>query len=332
MTFDFPLMLFGLLLVLPVAWMIRRGRRLDRMSAAEFRRIPALAIRPNGGMLPAGWFSLIALLFLGIAMAAPEWGRQPVPASIPGRDLVVVMDLSRSMRAEVPSRLAKARTMLDDLAEGLRRRPGQRVGLVVFAGMPRLLCPLTHDVNFFRECLSRLDIDDADPVLGEGTRIGSALIEAVTGFEGRSAQAGEILLVSDGDDPARDGEWKIGLDRAREVGLRVDCLAVGDPHEGHRIPLASGWMMDQGREVRSRREDSPLMEIAHGTGGTLWTTTSESFPLGDAYLTLRTSRGVLAESPDRILRATPRPAWFLLPAALLLLLSMPGLLERRQTP
>jgi len=138
--------------------------------------------------------------------------------------------------------------------------------------------------------------------------------------------------VSDGDDPARDGEWKAGMERAREVGLPVDCLAVGDPHEGHRIPLGSGWMVDQGREVRSRREDSPLMEIARATGGTLWTTASESFPLVDAYLSLRTSRAILAESPDRLLRSTSRAAWFLLPAFLLLLLSMPGLLGRRQNP
>src|SRR5204863_5466024 len=130
----------------------------------------------------------------------------------PGRDLVVVLDTSRSMFAESPTRLERARAMLLDLAGQLRQRGGNRVGLVVFAARPRLLCPLTHDLDHFALVVQGIDPDGPDldleyPEQPSGTRLGLGLVEGVRAFDGLAPGAGggsrDLLLLSDGDDPAR---------------------------------------------------------------------------------------------------------------------------------
>src|SRR5438309_2037325 len=79
-----------------------------------------------------------------------------------------------------------------------------------------------------------------DAALGAGTRIGAALVLAADTFDGRSAAARDVLLLSDGDDPARDGEWRKGVERARADGVAVHVVGVGDPGEGHRVPDGGG--------------------------------------------------------------------------------------------
>src|SRR5262249_49202497 len=123
----------------------------------------------------------IGLLAIGIA--GPQWGREWVQAAA-GRDVVVVLDMSRSMLAEQPSRFERAKTALDDLSWAVPRRGGHRLGLVVFAGGAKVICPLTHDYDHFREALAQLDAQEPPEELRpessrSGTRIGLGLTEAV---------------------------------------------------------------------------------------------------------------------------------------------------------
>jgi Ca-activated chloride channel family protein len=263
------------------------------------------------------------------------------PEIAPGRDLVVVLDTSRSMFAEEPSRLARARAALLDLTETLRRRGGgHRLGLVTFAGSPRLTCPLTHDYDLFRDAVEGVDLLQPDPALKpdsepSGTRIGAALEMAVKAHDPRFRGARDVLLLSDGDDPARDGEWDAGAEAARAQGIPVHTVGLGDPDRGHRIPFGDGWLSPGGKEVRTRLEEAPLREIARKTGGVFLPARTRSLPLGEHYLGLVGSAPLREDSADALPVYRQRYPWFLLPAFLLLaatLLLPERLRARRPAP
>jgi Ca-activated chloride channel family protein len=330
-SFAHPLMLAGLsalpvLSVLAVLAARRRQRALVKLGGLALGAV-LLRRRPSRLRAFVGWLGMV---LLAIGMAGPRWGRDWSQSAAPGRDLVIVVDLSRSMYAEAPSRIERARTALLNLAETLRQRGGHRLALVLFAGRPKLICPLTHDLDHFRDSVLSIDLNMADPELGAGTRIGAALTLAVEAQEGRM-RARDIMLLSDGDDPARDGEWRAGLERARSENIAIHCIAIGDAAEGHPIRNGSSWLMHEGKEVRTRREDAPLREIARRTGGELIIAGTQSLALGEYYLALAAAEGD-EDSPDRLPVYRQRQGWFLLPAFVFLSLTflMPEIRRRRR--
>jgi Ca-activated chloride channel family protein len=330
-TFAHPLLLLALL-ALPALglldWLACRHRQRGLVLLIGTALTARLA-RGRAGRWPARLL-LLGLLCLGLGAAGPRWGRDWRQSTASGRDLMVVVDLSRSMFAGAPSRLELARLALFDLADTLARRGGHRVGLVVFAGLPRLLCPLTHDLDHFRSCVQDIDPETADPTLGTGTRIGAALALAVDCFAGRSADACDMLLLSDGDDPARDGEFALGAERVRSEGIAVHVVGFGEAGEGQRIPSGKGWLVYEGTEVRTRLEEAPLREIARRTGGQLLLPGTRPLALGEEYLAL-TQRATAEDSPERLPVLRQRQQWFLVPALMLLVLAL-VVPQRRGSP
>ena len=321
-TFAHPWLLLAMtalpvLSVLAVLAARRRQRGLLVMAGL----VGAAVLSRTGPSRLRGLVLWLGLVCLALGMAGPRWGRDWSQSAAPGRDVVVVMDLSRSAFAEAPTRAEQARRAARDLVEALRLRGGHRVALVVFAGQPRLACPLTHDLDHFSDVVESLDSTAPDPALGAGTRIGSALVLAVQTHEGRSGRARDVVLLSDGDDPARDGEWRRGIEAARAEGVPVLCVAVGDPNEGHRIPDGKGWQTHDGKEVKSSLELAPLREIAQRTGGELLLANGRAFPLGEHYLA-HAARSIEEDSPDRTPVYRQRQTWFLLPAFVFLSLTM----------
>lgn len=280
---------------------------------------PALLRRLRGACLVLG------LTALAVGSAGPQWGRDWDQPAAPGRDVVVVLDLSRSMLAEAPSRLERAKAGLVDLADTVQRRGGHRLGLVVFAGRGRVVCPLTHDYDHFRYALDRLDAQYPPPDLGplpgadSGTRIGEGLRLALGLHDPRFRGAQDILLVSDGDDPARDAEWRAAAAEAREAQVPVHVVGVGDAKEAHRIPYRDGYQQYEGKEVTTRLEEKPLREIARLTQGTYTPAYTQLVPpLGALFHRDIEPRPVHEDSDDTLPLYRQRYPWFL-GAALLLL-------------
>jgi tetratricopeptide (TPR) repeat protein len=128
-----------------------------------------------------------------------------------------------------------------------------------------------------------------------GTRIGAGLRRAVDLLDPQFRGAEEIILVSDGDDPADDEEWRFGLAAAREAGVPVDVVGLGDPNGDSPIPTDAGRMQYRGTDVRTRLREPPLQEIARRTGG--------------VYVPVRTGPAELAELfRERIASAPTREA------------------------
>jgi Ca-activated chloride channel family protein len=244
----------------------RRRRDLDRFG--DPRLLAGVSALPEGRRRAAALALTAAGLALAtLALARPQLGRQPVVLTRTGRDVVFVLDLSRSMNAEdvPPSRLGAAKRAVRELLE---RSPGDRVALVVFGGSAFLQVPLTLDRAAFELFLDAADTDDvSDP----GTNLEEALRAAGGAFGPDSERRYRVaVLLSDGEE--LEGEEEAALDDLRRAGVRVLALGVGTP-QGAPIPVRagsrlSGWHRDAaGEVVVSRLREDGLRRAAQATGG-----------------------------------------------------------------
>jgi Ca-activated chloride channel homolog len=259
--FAHPLALWALaalpVLLLFGAWAARCRRRALARLGPTFALTGLLTVR----RAPRRWRGLfvgLGLVCLAIGAAGPQWGRDWYQESAPGRDVVVLLDCSRSMRAGTPSRLVAARQAALDLATALERRGGYRIGLVACAANPHLIVPLTLDFAHFRAALDGAEFLPDDPAVRpregdpSGTRLGRGIEAAIAAHDERFLGARDIILLSDGDDPVEDAEWLNGTSRARAVGIPVDVVGLGDPDEPMTIPGPDGPLHDENGLVRSR--------------------------------------------------------------------------------
>lgn len=306
------------------AW-LRRRRAVAQLGPAA--RAATGRRRRGRGLL-----ALTGLLLLALACAGPQWGHDTTQGQTPVRDLAIVLDLSRSMDAEQPSRRERAVRALRDLADDLGRRGGVRVALVAVAGQARLLFPLTQDDAHLRHALTRIETGDLPPLtpgpdepLVSGTRLGAGIDLAVKTLQTQAPGPQAVLLLSDGDDPTDDREWLDATQHARAAGLPVHTVGLGDPFEDHPIPTADGPLRYLDKVVQTRLREDVLEEIARRTEGTYLPARTAAIPLGALARTL------LDNTPPRDVGDTARPlitqrfAWFLLPALALWVLALwPG--------
>jgi Ca-activated chloride channel family protein len=254
--------------VFTVLWWSRRAaeRRL-----ADFVDLPLheeIAGRlPRGRRMVRSLLRLTALSLLVLAAARPQWGASEVEVEQEGIDLVVALDISRSMLAEdiQPTRLGRAKVELSDLIESMR---GDRVGLVFFAGASFPQSPLTVDAAAARLFLSQAD---PDMIQAQGTDIGSALETAVSLFTEESGRTRVILLVTDGEDFAGLFEGVSAELQRRSIALYAVGMGTA---EGAPIPnfdelgRRAGFVRDEtGAVVISRLEESALIDLVQKTGG-----------------------------------------------------------------
>jgi Ca-activated chloride channel family protein len=305
--FAHPLLLFALWalpalgVLVYLAW--RRRRRVLEQFGALGLRNSLLTSKPKRRWL-RGLCFLCGLLALGVASAGPQWGRDWNQTTAPGRDVVVVLDLSRSMLAEQPSRRSRALAAMADLCDTLQQRGGHRLALVVFAGRARVVCPLTHDYDHFRDALDGLalepPVDLTPPDAVSGTRIGLALGEAVALHDPTFQGYQDIVLISDGDDPARDSEWQAGVRAAKERDIPVHTVGVGDPENASPISLEEGRLEQEGEVVTTKLEEGPLREIARLTGGVYVPAHTKALPLGKLFRDQMEIRSVRENDADAL--------------------------------
>ncbi len=244
----------------------RRGTALDRFVS------PTLRLRLVAG--PSARQRQLRVLLVGLSLAAgvlalmrPQWGLRHVVTPRVGAEIMVLLDVSRSMLAEdvAPNRLERAKAEIRDLLAFLE---GDHVGLVAFAGRATVLSPLTPDFGFVRLVL---DTTGPHSVPRGGTRIGDALRKAVEGFGPAGEASRAIVLITDGED--HDSFPLDAAGAAAEAGVRVLAIGFGDeagseiwvtdPRTGARTRLLDA----DDRAVRSRLDGELLRDIARITEG-----------------------------------------------------------------
>ncbi|MCC6642341.1 MAG: VWA domain-containing protein [Deltaproteobacteria bacterium] len=270
MTFSAPIWLgvAAALVVFGIAGVraaeARRGRDLDRFVAEPLRAALTATSSPRRRLVKAGL--VVAALALGcVALARPTLGWAWQETHQRGTNVLFAVDVSRSMLADdvKPDRLTRAKLAVIDL---LQKLPGDRVGLVAFAGSAFLQSPLTIDHAAFREALAALD---ADVIPRGGTDVGAALREAEEAFRTAGNDPKLVVLLSDGED--LEGRAKAAADEAAKRGMTVFTVGVGTP-AGARISLARaggrGVVRDErGEPVVSKLDEAGLRSVAEATGG-----------------------------------------------------------------
>jgi len=320
MRFANPVFLILTALV-PLAglfWAFLRARRekaLDRLVAPSLR---ARLLPPGANLWGLQAWCIVLGLFLSLfAASRPQWGKTNEKIVERSRNVVVALDVSRSMLAEDvrPNRLERAKADVADLIDSLA---GDRCALVAFRHTGALVCPLTTDHGFLRSALEQMGPESAGA--GE-TDLGAAIRTALTALDPAADDHNAIIVISDGGD--LKGEALTHAAAAKKRGIPIFTVGIGDPRVGATIPAADGKGVQkfQGAPVKVKLEETALKAIAEASRGRyvpLATAGTAETTLGAIYR--RFLRQVAAKEQNEVeMRAAERYQYFLVPGLALLL-------------
>lgn len=292
MRFHDPQWLLLLLALIP--WLLLRRRRARSQPAlvvADWGQVGALPLTWRARLAPyLPWLRTLLLVLAVVALARPQTVERESRVRGEGVDLMVALDLSTSMLAEDPragaqrvNRLAMAK---DVLAEFIRGRRGDRIGLVVFAARPYPAAPLTLDHAWLEAALARLRTGDIE----DGTAIGDALLTALNRLRGKVAvgkvaeekvaeekvaegkaspgRSGSqaIILITDGRSNVGATTPQLAAAAARTLGIRIHVIGIGSRGMAV-IPIDDPLGGTRYRQVQADLDEAVLGEIATLTGG-----------------------------------------------------------------
>lgn len=268
---------FILLILIPlVAALIKLALKRKRAAFTEFaspetwQTIAPLARFESSKRVT--WLTMVAVLFMTLALMRPQWGVDTETVKTTGMDIVFALDISRSMNVEdiAPNRLKKAKHLVRSIVESLG---GDRVALVSFAGVADLTVPLTTDFDYF---FNRLDSAEPDDAMIQGTDIGAALSLARSALDqGGETQNGAasraVILISDAED--NEGEASVEVRKLEPAAIRFFAIGVGSD-TGGPVPMRddsgslSAYKRDsQGKPVISKPDFKLLEKLASTTQG-----------------------------------------------------------------
>jgi Ca-activated chloride channel family protein len=268
--FAEPSWFWGLLILIPVAWWLWRTasqaakgpvhRYADAHLLPYLSGSRALKTSERWGRYFA-WAVLWILLLT--AMAGPRWDYQDVRLFQPGDNLLILLDISRSMEtADVaPNRIGRARQEIQDLILLNRRL---RLGLIAFASVPHVISPVTEDSRTILRTLPALSTDLARL---QGSRLLAALERAETLLQGLPEDsARSMLLISDGD--FNEPNLVARIQALAERGMRLHVLGIGSERGGNVPgPRARPLIDPSGQPVRSTLDQDQLQTLAESGGG-----------------------------------------------------------------
>lgn len=246
---------------------------------------------------------MIAVIFIIFSMTRPAWNPTPETIERRGRDVVFLLDVSKSMLAEdlVPNRLERAKLAIRDCVEKLQ---GDRVALVAFAGTAVIKCPLTLDYGFFQ---MMLDDISTDSIARGGTMIGDAIRKIITDvFDDQAKEYKDIILITDGED--HDSFPVEASKKAGDRGIRLIAIGLGDENEGKRIPVTTEtgqkvFLKYKEREIWSKLDADTLRKMVNATpGGKYFNVATGTMDLGTVYMQLVASAEKKALESETIKR------------------------------
>ncbi|MEE4311324.1 MAG: VWA domain-containing protein [candidate division KSB1 bacterium] len=226
---------------------------------------------------------LFAITFTILSLGRPQIGTKLEEVKREGVDILVAMDVSLSMMAEdvKPNRLEKAKHEVGSFIEMLE---GDRIGLIAFAGVPFVQCPLTLDYGAARLFL---DIIDVDLIPTPGTAISQAIDLAIQTFEQRERKHKVLVLITDGEDHEEDPLK--AAERAEMEGIVIYTVGVGSS-KGVPIPVMNdrgfntGFKKDRkGEVVTSKLDEITLEKVALQTNGKYFRATGGEDELRKIY-------------------------------------------------
>ena len=266
-AFAHPWVLLLLLVIPLLAWL--KGK-FGGTAGVTFSNTSMLAKIGNRRRSRSGAFlaalTYLALALFIVALARPQFGRVTTRVQATGVDIMLVLDVSRSMLAEdftIGNRRANRIDAVKLVTEQfIRERPNDRIGLVAFAGRPYLVSPLTLDHDWLIRNLERLRIG----LVEDGTAIGSAIASAANRLKDKEAKTKLIVLLTDGDNNAGKVQPLTAAEAAKALGIRIYTIGAGTEGEAP-FPLTNQFGRTVYRNVLVKFDEKTLQEIATMTSG-----------------------------------------------------------------
>jgi Ca-activated chloride channel family protein len=287
----FLLWLLPLLFLLHLYASYQRKKSLMKFADEEILDRINISVHPGSRNIKI-FLILTALVFIIVALARPGWNPQPRKIQRMGRDVVFIIDVSKSMLAEdlSPNRLERAKLAIIDCVERLE---GDRIALIAFAGTATVKCPLTLDYSFFRSMVEDISIYS---IARGGTKIGDSIRKAVNEvFDDKEKRYKDIILITDGED-----HDSFPVEAAKDTGnkgIRILAFGLGDENTGRRIPFTDDngertflkYKDENGDmvEVWSKLDADTLRKMVNATpGGRYLNVATGTFDLGEVYMNL----------------------------------------------
>lgn len=264
-----------LLLLLPLPWLVRKlvppaSSRQPALRAPffeEWRQLNTRGENRGGTNRRLSTLSLwLIWLLLLVAAARPTWIGEPIELPDSGRDLMLAVDISGSMRMEdmqvgnaVATRIEAVRQLG---AEFITSRIGDRLGLILFGSNAYVQSPLSFDTSTVRRFLLEAQIGFA----GQDTAIGDAIGLAVKRLRERPADSRVLILLTDGQDTASSVHPLEATQLAADLGIRIYTIGIGA--DQMTLPGLFGSSFGS-RQVNPSAEldEGTLQKIASLTGG-----------------------------------------------------------------
>lgn len=267
-----------LLIILPILVAVfvfyRRAQRKRLARFGDMEIIAQLMPEASPRRVRNKFILLLTVFALLIAaLAQPQFGAKLREVKRSGVEIMLAVDVSRSMLAEdfKPNRLERTKNAVSRLVEQLEK---DRVGMVVFAGDAFIQLPITSDYVSAKTFIRTIS-PDIVPV--QGTSLSKAIELASRSFSEQSQKSRAIILVSDGE--SHDDDPIAAAQAAKEKGIVIYTVGIGTP-EGAPISI-NGEMMkdDEGNMVVTKLSEETLQQIAVLTGGTYVRATNQSVGL-----------------------------------------------------
>ena len=292
---------------------------------ADSEELTTLSI---GKRLARLWLLFVAIVLLCVAAARPLWGWKLLPFSGRGRDIMIVLDVSKSMLSEdiSPTRLKHAKLFVRTL---VNRTPGDRYGLISFAGSAFKECPLTMDkTSFFQS----LDEATPDSVPLGGTNIERAIDAALEAFKAAESGYRAIVLLTDGDELYGDCSRTVAELKKKKIPLFI--VGIGDPSGDGLIKMTgpdgkTTLLRDsEGKLVKSRLNEAKLRQLAKAVPGGIYVRSTET-DLGLTFILSKIKELVPKKYSKGVTKRPIEKFHYPLFLAVILLLIRLGIGERR---
>ncbi len=306
-----------MLCIIPLPWIIRLLSR--RTQSAEVAlRVPTLLNNlpeTQSSKASTVWLHLLAAVVwicLVLAAARPQWLGEPVSIPSEGREMMLAVDLSGSMKIEdmlVNGRQVNRLTMIKSvLHDFIKRRVGDRLGLILFADTAYLQAPLTYD----RETVATLLDEAVIGLVGEQTAIGDAIGLAVKRFELKTDSNRVLILLTDGQNTAGNISPEQAKELAVDAGVTVYTIGVGAD-----VMTVNSFFGSRQVNPSQELDESMLTDIAKATGGQYFRA-RDAAELEQIYAMLDQLQPIAGD--ERKMR--PLTALYYYPLALALMLSI----------
>lgn len=271
-------LLVAIPLLVVLFWLAARSRRkrIERFGNPEVLKELMPEVSTGRVTLRFILFT-VAVACLILAAARPQFGSKLREEKSQGIEMMLTVDVSNSMLAEdfQPNRLERTKYAIGKLFEGLQQ---DRVGLVVFAGEPKVQLPITSDYRMARAFARKID---PSLVSVQGTAIGKALEQSLLAFSSDTEQSHGrvIILITDGENH-EDDAIEVAK-RAADMGVKIFTIGIGTP-EGAPIQINGEFIKDEnGEMVVSKLNEEMLARIADITGGAYVRATKQSIGLDE---------------------------------------------------